>query len=101
MNMIFIGELWLPQVNPPLTFNNLIFACERESLGVKAMLAVSIKRLIEEEIAGSWFNNRLDFKSTGTIQMFRSCNSLTLVSLNKKNCENFVSLHSITFFGKV
>jgi hypothetical protein len=53
MNMIFIGELWLPPTNPPPTFNNLFFTLGKESLDIKAILAVSIKRLIKDEIAGS------------------------------------------------
>jgi hypothetical protein len=62
MNMIFIGELWLPPINPPPTFNNLFFTLGKESLDIKAMLAVSIKRLIKDEIAGSWSINEIPFE---------------------------------------
>jgi hypothetical protein len=53
MNKIFIGEYWLTPINPPLTFNNLFPPLGWESLDIKGVPAVSIKRLLEHEIAGN------------------------------------------------
>jgi hypothetical protein len=92
MNMIFIGELWLPPLNPPPTYNNLFFTLGREALVVKGLLAVSIKRLIKDEIAGSWSINEIRFEIKTLIS-----DSLDIGLKSSTISDNFL----ITLGGKV